>query len=75
MDDSAEKKSACTYKGWGFFEPAINIKEYLLRLITKKGPITWSELTIETGIPRTTIVRYDCTNDARRADPEVLGTL
>ncbi len=57
MDDSAEKKSAFTYKGRGLFEPAINIKEYLLKLITNKGPITRSELTKETGIPRTTI--YD----------------
>ncbi len=57
MDDSTEKNSAFTYKGRGLFEPAINIKEYLFKLIANKGPITRSELTKETGIPRTTI--YD----------------
>jgi len=57
MDNSTEKKQAFAYKGRGVFEPSINIKEFLFRLITTKGPITRSELTKETGIPRTTI--YD----------------
>ncbi|HUX98618.1 MAG TPA: hypothetical protein VMV49_03635 [Candidatus Deferrimicrobium sp.] len=57
MANSSNKNSSFAYKGRGIFEPAINIKEYLFRLIIDKGPITRSELTKETGIPRTTI--YD----------------
>ena len=57
MANSTDKDNAFEYKGRGLFEPAINIKEYLFKLISGKGPITRSELTKLTGIPRTTI--YD----------------
>ncbi|NVM54764.1 MAG: hypothetical protein HWN66_13765 [Candidatus Helarchaeota archaeon] len=57
MDNSIKENATFEYKGRGVFEPAINIKEYLFKLIAKKGPVTRSELTKETGIPRTTI--YD----------------
>ncbi|TFG05457.1 MAG: hypothetical protein EU536_01775 [Promethearchaeota archaeon] len=57
MAKPTDEKSAFEYKGRGVFEPIINIKEYLFRTIADKGPITRSELTKETGIPRTTI--YD----------------
>jgi len=57
MANSTDKEKAHEYKGRGMFEPAINIKEYLFKIIADKGPITRSELTKETGIPRTTI--YD----------------
>lgn len=56
MENSTEKP-AFSYKGRGIFEPSINIKEYLFKMIADKGPITRSELTKATGIPRTTI--YD----------------
>lgn len=57
MDKLGNKAALYEYKGRGAFEPAINIKEYLFRLIAEKGPITRSDLTYMTGIPRTTI--YD----------------
>lgn len=57
MVDVVEEEPAFEYKGRGVFEPAINTKEYLFKLISSKGPITRSDLTKLTGIPRTTI--YD----------------
>ncbi len=57
MDKSGDKSNAFAYKGRGAFEPTINIKEYLFKIIADKGPITRSQLTGMTGIPRTTI--YD----------------
>jgi len=57
MERSSEKTAPFEYKGRGIFEPTINIKEYLFKIIAKQGPITRSELTKSTGIPRTTI--YD----------------
>ena len=57
MDKSSDRAITHEYKGRGTFEPAINIKEYLFKIIAEKGPITRSELKNLTGIPRTTI--YD----------------
>ncbi|MHA1265687.1 MAG: hypothetical protein ACTSRS_10695 [Candidatus Helarchaeota archaeon] len=57
MANSTDDKPTFVYKGRGAFEPAINIKEYLFKIIAERGPITRSELTAQTGIPRTTI--YD----------------
>jgi len=57
MEKPGEKISPFEYKGRGTFVPTINIKEYLFKIIANQGPITRSELTKLTGIPRTTI--YD----------------
>ena len=57
MERSSEKTAPFEYKGRGIFEPTINIKEYLFKIIANQGPITRSDLTKSTGIPRTTI--YD----------------
>ncbi|MHA1129301.1 MAG: hypothetical protein ACTSQI_20155 [Candidatus Helarchaeota archaeon] len=57
MANASNKESEYKYKGRGSFEPAINIKEYLSKLIADKGPLTRSDLSNLTGIPRTTI--YD----------------
>ncbi len=57
MANASNNESDYKYKGRGSFEPAINIREYLFKLIADKGPVTRSELTTMTGIPRTTI--YD----------------
>ena len=46
-----------SYKGRGSFEPNIDIKEFLLNIIEKSGPITRGEIKEITSIPRTTI--YD----------------
>ncbi len=57
MANASDKTDDYKYKGRGSFEPAINIKEFLFKIIAEKGPITRSELKNLTGIPRTTI--YD----------------
>ncbi|MHA1651902.1 MAG: hypothetical protein ACTSYB_17050 [Candidatus Helarchaeota archaeon] len=57
MANASDKEVTYKYKGRGTFEPSINIKDYLFRIIAEKGPITRSELKDLTGIPRTTI--YD----------------
>jgi predicted ArsR family transcriptional regulator len=57
MEKPSEKTAPFEYKGRGIFEPSTNIKEYLFKIIAKQGPITRSDLTKSTGIPRTTI--YD----------------
>lgn len=57
MESIIREAKAYEYKGKGIFEPSINIKEYLFKVIGKKGPITRSDMVRETGIPRTTI--YD----------------
>ena len=57
MEKPSEKTSPFEYKGRGLFEPTINIKEYIFKIIVNQGPITRSDLTKLTGIPRTTI--YD----------------
>lgn len=48
---------AFQYKGRGIFFPPINIKDYLFRIVSSKGPISRRDLVKATGIPRTTI--YD----------------
>lgn len=53
VDNKLEPK----YQGRGKFEPSAPIQDYLLNTIRERGPVTRSQLTNITGIPRTTI--YD----------------
>ena len=45
------------YQGRGKFEPEIEMETYLLALIESEGPITRTQISKMTSIPRTTI--YD----------------
>lgn len=54
---SETKELKPIYKGRGFFNAPITVKECLLKLISESGPVTRSELVKETKIPRSTI--YD----------------
>jgi len=53
----ADNKLEPKYQGRGHFEPSALIQDYLLNMIRERGPVTRSQLTNITGIPRTTV--YD----------------
>lgn len=57
MDRFEDEIIIYEYKGKGVLESSINIKDYLLKIITERGPISRHGLNQITRIPLTTL--YD----------------
>lgn len=53
---SQETEGDFEYLGGGIVSPSISLEEYLLKIL-QDGPMTRGELSVATGIPRTTL--YD----------------
>lgn len=55
--DAPPEGRVYTYIVGGEHKVTSNIKEYLIEVLKDRGPITREELSVHTGIPRTTL--YD----------------
>lgn len=55
--DAVPERRVYTYTAGGEYKVTDNLREYILDVLKNQGPITREELSIHTGIPRTTL--YD----------------